>query len=821
MKVLKRIPRIIWLLLGAFVLRLLLIKQFTYGTDFYTFVAWSDQIRHFGFSHFYDNTWSDYLPGYMYVLWILGELKNALPTTPLELIYKMPAILADLATGLIIFKVVKTKGKERLGLIAASLYLYNPAVFANSTNWGQVDSITSLFALLSVYSYSINPILSAAMLALGATVKPQAALAVFAVGALILSSSKKTTTLKNLIDWQIIARALVYTAAVLVFAFIIFVPFSPNTQIFEFIGNRLSTTFGQYQFTSVNAFNFWGIKGFWLADSDFNHWGGNLITAAASLLSVYWLFIKRKPDSISAYKVLAISLLTGFLFMTRMHERHLLPALAPIAISVVFSPGVLLAYLVLSASYLSNLHYSYVWAVNNFKESISQPTIVFTIILSLGSWAMILYDAYLGKSKLFNKLIPEKLSASQKVNDLTLPKPKAFVIKYKNYLLAIILLFSLVTRLYNLHLPQEEYFDEVYHAFTAQVMLQGDPKAWEWWNTPPEGYAYEWTHPPLAKLGMAAGMAVLGENATGWRVPGVIVGVLSIFLIYKIVLVLFKNETAALLSAALYSLDGMGLVMSRIGMNDMYLVFFILLSIYLYLKNKYLFSALTFGAAAASKWSAAWAVPIFLLMHFKLGKKFTWGYIWFLVLPPLVYLASYIPMFTTGHDLEIFTGVQKQMWWYHTGLDAEHPFTSMWYTWPLMLRPVWVYTSGLVEGMISNIYIQGNPVILWSGLASVAAAIYLIIKTRSSALLILVFSYIVFFIPWAASPRIMFFYHYFPSVPFLTMILGVVLTKINNNKLTIGLLTVALVVFIYFYPNWAGLNVSKELSDSYHWFRTW
>lgn len=820
MDTIKRVPKITWLLLGAFVLRLLLVKQFTYETDFYTFVAWSEQIRQFGISHFYENTWSDYLPGYMYVLWLLNVIKSSIPNFPLEPIYKMPAMLADLATGLLIFKVVRNKGKEKLGLVAAGLFLFNPAIIANSTNWGQVDSITSLFALLSVYTYSINPILSAAMLAFGAAFKPQAALAVFAVGALVLSVGKKLE-LKKLFTWEVFRRALIYAAAVLFFVFLIFLPFSPNAQVFSFIGDRLGTTFGQYKFTSVNAFNFWGLKGFWLADSNLSHWAGNIITAGVSLLAVFWLFVKRKPDSISAYKILGISLLTGFLFMTRMHERHLLPALAPLAITAVFSPSVLLGYLILSAAYISNLHYSYVWAVNNFKEALAHPVIIFTIILSLISWVLIIYDALSGKKDIFKSIKLDKLVSDKKVSKLKLPKPSNFVKKYNKYLLAIILLFSLITRLYNLHMPQKEYFDEVYHAFTAKVMLHGDPRAWEWWNTPPEGYAYEWTHPPLAKLGMAAGMAVLGENSVGWRVPGVVVGVLSILLIYKIVLALFKNETAALLSAALFSLDGMGLVMSRIGMNDMYLVFFILLSIYLYIKDKYLFSAIAFGAAAASKWSAAWAVPIFPLMHFKLDKKFNWGYIWFLIMPPLVYLASYLPMFMTGHDLDIFTGVQKQMWWYHTGLDAEHPFTSMWYTWPLMIRPVWVYTSGLAEGMISNIYIQGNPVVLWSGLASVVAAIYIIIKTRSSALMVLVFSYIVFFIPWAASPRIMFFYHYFPSVPFLTMILGVVLTKINNNKLTIGLLAMALVVFIYFYPNWAGLNVSKELSDSYHWFKTW
>ena len=51
---------------------------------------------------------------------------------------------------------------------------------------------------------------------------------------------------------------------------------------------------------------------------------------------------------------------------------------------------------------------------------------------------------------------------------------------------------------------------------------KANPAAWEWWNTPPAGFAYEWTHPPLAKLGMVLGLKILGNSPTGWRFPGAI-----------------------------------------------------------------------------------------------------------------------------------------------------------------------------------------------------------------------------------------------------------------------------------------------------------
>ncbi len=59
----------------------------------------------------------------------------------------------------------------------------------------------------------------------------------------------------------------------------------------------------------------------------------------------------------------------------------------------------------------------------------------------------------------------------------------------RQIILSLILLFALGTRLIGLGSPDHEYFDEVYHAFTAKVMLHDDPKAWEWWNPNPEGFA--------------------------------------------------------------------------------------------------------------------------------------------------------------------------------------------------------------------------------------------------------------------------------------------------------------------------------------------
>jgi hypothetical protein len=43
--------------------------------------------------------------------------------------------------------------------------------------------------------------------------------------------------------------------------------------------------------------------------------------------------------------------------------------------------------------------------------------------------------------------------------------------------------------------------------------------------------------------------------------------------------------------------------------------------------------------------------------------------------------------------------------------DATHPYSSKWWTWPLLLRPVWYYWKdpGPITGTVVGIWGSGNP----------------------------------------------------------------------------------------------------------------
>src|SRR5581483_390463 len=258
-KFLRVTPNIVILLIIGFLARIILSPFGTLALDQNTFIAWSNRLIEVGMAKFYFKGWSDYLPGYLYVLSILGQI-NKLNIIPPTILFKLPAILTDLATTLIIYKIVKSlkKEKESLARISAILYLFNPAILANSSLWGQVDGLTAFFSLISVWSLSFNPYLSAISLAIGTLIKPQ--MAVISLIIVLLMTNKKFSFTKTI-------AYIITSASIFVLGFL---PFAAGNNIFNFIFSRLNLSLNQYPYTSVNAFNFWAITGSWRPDMGLN-----------------------------------------------------------------------------------------------------------------------------------------------------------------------------------------------------------------------------------------------------------------------------------------------------------------------------------------------------------------------------------------------------------------------------------------------------------------------------------------------------------------------------------------------------------------------
>ena len=397
-------------------------------------------------------------------------------------------------------------------------------------------------------------------------------------------------------------------------------------------------------------------------------------------------------------------------------------------------------------------------------------------------------------------------------------------------MLGLILAFAFITRVWNISYPSTFYFDEVYNAFTTLEIAKGNKDAYEWFHTTPSGTAYGWTHPPLAKLISATGVLVFGPNSFGWRIANVLVGTGIIYLVYLISLDLLGAKRYALLAAGLASLDGLLLVQSRINMNDIVAVFFILLSFWAFIKYQLkpskpslLRLGLVLGLLIATKWTGLYAVALFGvwigLQNLKNIKAWPTIFISLIFFPLVLYVLSYSQYFVLGGSWKNFLELQNQMWWYNTTLKATHTYQSSWWTWPLMVRPVWYFVD-YAQNSIANIYTMGNPLLWWLGIPAILYTFHSAFKTRSWRLWLVISGFLTFWLPWARAPRIMFLYHYLPSVPFICIALAYSLSRLPK-KFSFALCALSFALFIYFFPHWTGMHIPKSLANTYFWFPSW
>ena len=400
------------------------------------------------------------------------------------------------------------------------------------------------------------------------------------------------------------------------------------------------------------------------------------------------------------------------------------------------------------------------------------------------------------------------------------------------------------------------YFDEIYHARTGYEFNCGAD-------------IYEWTHPPLGKIFIALGIKLFGMTPFGWRFAGAFFGVLIIPVIYIFAKEIFKSRRAAALAAILLSVDFMHFTMSRIATIDSFASFFALLMflfMYKFMQTdltemhsvlKYLFlTGLTFGIGIAVKWTCVYSGAglfvlflIYMIRVYKMREQYE-NYtkktvkiilccvLYFVIIPALVYWVSYMPyaFLKSGNEkITVMFKIQKDMLEYHKNLDATHFFSSMWYQWPIMYKPIWFLSETYAErGTISSISAFGNPVIWWTSISAAAVFAAIFIKKarkgeNTSDLTFLTVGWLAQYLPWFFVTRVVFIYHYYNSVPFIILILVYVIKHLYDNAKSKKLAeysvyaftAAAIIAFIAFFPVISGIPMSPAYARALTWFPTW
>ena len=257
--------------------------------------------------------------------------------------------------------------------------------------------------------------------------------------------------------------------------------------------------------------------------------------------------------------------------------------------------------------------------------------------------------------------------------------------------------------------------------------------------------------PEVGKLLIAAGEWLFGLNSFGWRFASAVFGSLAILLICRIARRMTRSTLLGCIAGLLMALDGLEFVLSRTGILDIFLMFFVLAAFGCVLIDRDVSRAalaervarreggpagprlgirrwrvaagVFLGLAVATKWDAAWYILGFAalgtawdtgarraagLTRFVRGalRDALWLPVTFLVIPLAVYVASWSGWFAagTGYDRDYAQqhGVHipvisplYSLFEYHVqairfglGLHSPHPYQSQPWDWLVMTRPV-------------------------------------------------------------------------------------------------------------------------------------
>ena len=338
----KQLPKYaVFIILGiALLLRLIAAAVSKgFGSDTACFAAWADRIFKMGPSGFYSpDVFTDYPPGYMYILWPIGALRSLGIEyySVLHLILlKLPSIICDMVCGYLIYKEACRKSTPSVALALSTAYLFNPVIILNSSVWGQVDSVFTLCVVLMCLFMMKGKMYPAYIIfAIGILIKPQTLL----FGPILLAGILDHVILHDF-SWKNFFKNLFQGLSAIAGMVLLALPFG-----FENVWKQYFSTVSSYPYAAVNAFNFWGLFGLnWISqDNTFlgipYHTYGTLVIVA--IVVIVLILSIRLKDNYEKYPFLgALLVLTIFVFSVRMHERYMYPGLVLLLLAFIYKPS--------------------------------------------------------------------------------------------------------------------------------------------------------------------------------------------------------------------------------------------------------------------------------------------------------------------------------------------------------------------------------------------------------------------------------------------------------------------------------------------------
>ena len=416
-----------FIVLVGLLLRLILCALYRgHDSDMGCFIGWGQDIARNGTKQFYwaaGHDWYDYPPGYMLFLGGYSALLNLLRVdtgTVLGIfLYMLPAVAADLALALLLMAFARRQRINNSGaLILGGLVFLNPALLFLTGAWGQIDSILTLWLVLSFLlllkgrsgAFDRNRILSGAVFGLAVMTKWQALMfgPMYAVAHLFLIRWGEKEGWADLRDTVLSALSAV---AVML---LISLPFKGDQSLLWFVG-RFMTASGHYDYATVEAYNYFAFCGAnWKRAGEYIL--PNLLTykqfgTVAICLAILCGFLTvlhrhqaerrqgRSLDGDKGFLFLAASLTMAliFTFGHYMHERYVVPVLVMLLFAYAYYKDrrlLLVALLFTVTTFLNEMMAQYV--VSNEAMSIIRGGREHNTVLRFWSGVEVLVCLYFG-----------------------------------------------------------------------------------------------------------------------------------------------------------------------------------------------------------------------------------------------------------------------------------------------------------------------------------------------------------------------------------------------------------------------------------------
>jgi len=347
----------------------------------------------------------------------------------------------------------------------------------------------------------------------------------------------------------------------------------------------------------------------------------------------------------------------------------------------------------------------------------------------------------------------------------------------------LVTLFAALLRFNRLSVPNAVIFDETYYAKDAWSILKHGVE-WSWVANPKNnpnfvndqviaghtnlfaacsgtGCGEYVVQPEVGKLLMAAGEWLYGLTTLGWRLAPAVFGSLAILVMCRVARRLTRSTLLGCTAGLLLSLDGLEFVLSRTGILDIFLMFFVLAAFGalvvdrdvsrarlaeamvlqtgdesgpgLGIRKWRVLAGVLIGLACASKQYGVWYILAFagLCIAWDLGARRTVGlrgYVrgalvrdgkWLLltlgVIPLVTYTLTWLNWLvtSTGYNRDYAQSVgfnipvlgplyslfnyHKQMVQFGVGLSAPHPYESQPWDWFFITRPVAFYWNSYTD----------------------------------------------------------------------------------------------------------------------------